>query len=131
MAGSSAAEMAMANRLTGSVLMDCELVSAVTAPTPTRLAITWSTYPLICTTPRLTKTGTKFRSTSRTCAPRVSSRSRSLRASRSTTGNCTPNCNALPITEPHARSTAKAPGSAPPNAARVAIMAAFQITGAV
>ncbi len=114
MAGSSAAETAIPNRLTGSVLMDCALVSPATAPSPSLLASNWSTYPLICTTPRLKNTGTKLRTTSRTCAARVSRRTRTCRASRSTTGNCTPNCSPLPITEPHASFTASALCSRPP-----------------
>ena len=61
MAGSSAADTAMPNRLTGSMLMDCALVSPATAPSPSLLASNWSTYPLICTTPRLTNTGAKLR----------------------------------------------------------------------
>ena len=131
MAGNSAAETAIPNRLIGSVLIDCALVNPATAPSPSLLASNWSTYPLICTTPRLTNTGAKLRITSRTCPARVSRRNRSFRVSRSTIGNCTPNCNPLPITEPHASLTASAPWSIPPYIASVAIMAAFQITGAV
>ena len=78
------------------------------------------------------KTGTKFRITSRTDGERVSRRTRRRRARRSTIGACTPNCSALPATDPHARVTASE-GSAmrPPKNTSTPIMAKFQTTGAV
>ncbi len=112
--------------------MDCALVSAATAPSPSLLAINWSTYALICTTPRLTNTGAKLRNTSRTLAAAVSRLNRSLRVSASTTGNCTKNCKRA--------ADHRAPGqidrqsmvrSLPRKTTMVAIIATFQITGAV
>ena len=87
MAGSSAAETAMPNRLTGSILRVWALVSPVTGPSPKRLARTVSTKPEICTTPRLRNTGPKLAHTSRTWPDRVSKCTRKQRASFSTKGN--------------------------------------------
>ena len=89
-------------------------------------------YALICTTPRLMNTGTKFRDDrAHVLASAMSSAKRRSGATRSTTGICTANCSALPTTEPQASSTASR-GSvvAPPNTTSVAIIAAFHMTGA-
>ena len=92
-------------------------------------------YALTCTTPRLTNAGPKFRITDRT--PGVSSKGESARAAcpntPSTAGSCTTNWSALPATDPAARITASRSSGRPagPKSSSVAIIAAFQITGAV
>jgi len=83
-------------------------VRADKAPVGRKLAISASTYALICTTPRLTTTGVKLRNTSRTSPPGAVIRGRSPRASASTVGSCTATCNAEPITAAHATAVASA-----------------------
>src|SRR6186997_645924 len=108
--------------------MSCALEIAVTAPVGSRLAITVSTYPLICTTPRLKNTGTKLRKTSPTWVDEVSQR-QPASARRRTLGIWTASCNALPATDPQASSTASRGGAdEAPNQTSVAIIAAFHIT---
>ena len=104
--------------------------SPVSAPVGRKLASTASTYALTCTTPRLTNTGTKFRDTIRTCSDVRSHTNRRSGATRNTIGTCTANCSALPTTEPQASISASRGSSRAPKATRVAIIAAFHITGA-
>src|SRR5262249_42673341 len=62
-AGSSAAETDIPKRLTGKRDRVCAVLKAANEPVERKLARKASTNPLICTTPRLTNTGAKFRIT--------------------------------------------------------------------
>jgi hypothetical protein len=86
MAGSSAAEIDIPNRLIGSRPIVCAQFKSATDPDGSRLARTLSTYALSWTIPRLMKTGTKLIRTLRTCAEVVFSEKWSLRAKRKTVG---------------------------------------------
>src|SRR6266540_2013293 len=132
MAGSSAAEIDMPKRLTGRVYRLWAYVSALTAPVGRKLANMASTKALIWTTPRLKKTGKKLLITVLTFRFDRLMIGRNLCISRSTVGNGTVNCKALPITDPHAVNSAK--GNWPtclPNTSRATIIATFHTTGAV
>jgi hypothetical protein len=121
----------MPNRLTGSTDKFCAYVRAATEPATRNDAIHASTYALICTTPRPTKTGPKFRTISRTCGDVAISETRSRPNTRNTTGNCTSICSALPATDPHASHTARSGNvERRPNQTSVAIIATFHTTGA-
>jgi hypothetical protein len=108
---------------------------------PSQLASQASTKALICTTPRLTKTGMKFFSTVRTCVLPSASARRARLSSIKTVGSCTANCKALPTTEPQAAKAATRPHTSrsavgvrrtgQPAHASAAISAMFQTTGAV
>jgi hypothetical protein len=111
--GSSAAETDMPKILIGSVYRSWAFISPATAPVGSRLASNVSTYALIWTTPRVKNAGKKFRLTSRTCERTFRSivgsgfsRIGPPHNTRSTAGNCTAHCRALPATDPQARSTA-------------------------
>ena len=114
-AGSSAAETDMPNRLTGSTDRFWAYVNAATEPAMRNDAIHASTYALICTTPRPTKTGPKFRTISRTCGELRLNARRRRPSTRSTTGTCTSICSALPTTDPHASHTASSGNVARPS----------------
>ena len=82
MAGSSAADTDMPKRLTGSVYRSVAFDNPATAPVGSQLAISVSMYALTCTTPRLTNTGMKLRTTVRTWSDAVSSANRRCGATR-------------------------------------------------
>ncbi len=131
MAGNSAAEIAMPNKLTGNEFKVCAYPRAETAPVGRKLASTESTYALICTTPRLTNTGRKFRVTVFTCSVRSVSFPLSGRRNPITVGNCTANCRPLPMTDAIARTIAnRGSVTCPPFQSKAVIWATFQITGA-
>jgi hypothetical protein len=77
-------------------------------------------------------TGTKFRTTVRTCPEAATNAGLTSGATRKTAGSCTTSWSALPATDPHASRTARRGRSERgPNPTSVAIIAAFQVTGAV
>src|SRR5436190_1769683 len=76
-------------------------------------------------------TGTKLRRTMRTCSDARSRPNRRSGATRITTGSWMRNCSALPTTDPIASFIARSGSSErPPKTRSVAIIAAFQTTGA-
>src|SRR6185369_10144114 len=131
-AGSSAAETDIPNRLTGNVYRLCAYVNAATACELISPASIASTNAEIWTTPRLTNTGIKFVNTFRTLTSTVSSTGPNDFSTFNTVGNWTAICNTLPTTEPHATITAsRAWSSPPPKTMRVVMSARFHATGAV
>src|SRR5450432_1112533 len=130
MDGSSAAEIASPNRLTGSRYSVCALESAATAPLLRKLASQVSTNALSWVTPRLMKMGKKFVTMTRTFWLSELNSNFNAGTSRRTTGSCARNCSPLPTTEAHAVYTASCGSSARrPKNTSAAICAMFQITG--
>ena len=138
-AGSSAADTDMPNRLIGSVYRSCAFISPATAPVGSRLASRVSTYALICTTPRLKNTGTKLRTTSRTCVRDVRRAQRRALRSHDAGRRAQHRRQLHDKLQRAANDRSPAPESPPGEAAAcrlpkmtsVAIIAAFHITGAV
>ena len=132
MAGSSAADTDMPNKLTGSRYSSCAFNRPATAPVGSRLASRVSMYALTCTAPRLMNTGPKLRTTVRTSCDATSSANRTSGATRNTGGSWMAIIAALPTTDPQPRVTARRGSeSRGPKNSSVAIIATFQMTGAV
>src|SRR6185312_12269330 len=129
-AGSSDAAIAMPNSDTGRSDTVCAYPSTDTAPPIRKDASHWSTYALTCTTPRPKNTGTKFVTTVRTFAVRMSSDALSFFSSLISTGSCTINCSAAPATDATATSSTRfGCSTCPPNTSSAPIITAFHATG--
>ena len=131
MAGNSAAEIAMPNKLTGNEFKVCAYARADTAPVGKKLASNESTYALICTTPRLTNTGKKFRITVCTCSVRSVSFSLSGRKKAHHRWQLHRKLQAAADDGSNGDTIAKRDSpTCPPFQSNAVIMATFQITGA-
>src|ERR1035437_2288271 len=129
-AGSSDAAIAMPKSDTGSIDTFCAYPSTGTAPPMMNDASHWSTYALICTTPRPKNTGTKFLITERPFAARMSSDARILRSSLTSVGSCTESCRIAPATDASATSSTRfACTTLGPKKRSAAIIMRFHATG--